>query len=606
MNSGASLLRTCTQVLLFISPSFLWPQQIFATVFTVSNSEEFQAALSAAADNGGDDRIELSEGVFTGNFRMLSEEAQVIEIVGQGPARTILDGGLRAFVLELNMNSKRNSEVRVSGLSIENGYADGAGAGLSILAGNGYLGEDILHVAIDNVSFKENQISTSTAYGAALVVKDAFIELSDFEMLANRGGSTFWCEGCISLIRRGRFLENDVSKEVLHNGLVGKLELEEVEIDFRPSSLGNTAIDYGSSKCCESTSLPRDGDFKEFIIQRSRIKVRAKESLLSARDVRSAVIRGNRIEWKIDAGQYLGGSSQLGIVIDGGGTDTTITVENNHFLQEAQACLRKSPGARVLQVEGSGNGSVVLLSNLFQDNWETNSCSFLQPIMTLSRFTDTLVANNTFITGYEKDLSENTRLLSYEAADNGSESTLTFANNAIQHQKSEDGVPRLFSIGSRPLKSVFANNIYSGEIGYWDQESENIEGNPLFFDPEGGDFHLGAESVGINQGSNNYVSSTSALDLDGNPRVLDGTVDIGAYERSTADLHPADANGDGAISQAEFEEYNYAWRFNEDWPVDPKVIPVDYVTRAGYLLQKGGAYKNIGVGKPATWVPVNE
>jgi len=33
---------------------------------------------------------------------------------------------------------------------------------------------------------------------------------------------------------------------------------------------------------------------------------------------------------------------------------------------------------------------------------------------------------------------------------------------------------------------------------------------------------------------------------------------------------------------------------------------VDFVTRAGYLLQKGGSYHNIGVGKPATWVPADE
>ena len=81
---------------------------------------------------------------------------------------------------------------------------------------------------------------------------------------------------------------------------------------------------------------------------------------------------------------------------------------------------------------------------------------------------------------------------------------------------------------------------------------------------------------------------------------------MGAFERSTSALHPADTNGDNAISQSEFEAYNEAWRTNEAWPTAPPAIPVDFVTRAGYLLQKGGAYKNIGVGKPATWVPIDE
>ena len=30
------------------------------------------------------------------------------------------------------------------------------------------------------------------------------------------------------------------------------------------------------------------------------------------------------------------------------------------------------------------------------------------------------------------------------------------------------------------------------------------------------------------------------------------------------------------------------------------------MTRAGFLLHKGGTYKNIGVGKPQTWIPVSD
>jgi len=127
-----------------------------------------------------------------------------------------------------------------------------------------------------------------------------------------------------------------------------------------------------------------------------------------------------------------------------------------------------------------------------------------------------------------------------------------------------------------------------------------------FFDTEEGDLHVVEGSIAINAGIEDGFFSSSDLDIDGNARVLDGALDIGAFERSAAALHPADTNGDSSISSAEFEAYNSAWRNNETWSVAPETIPVDFVTRAGYLLQKGGAYKNIGVGKPATWVPVNE
>ncbi len=59
----------------------------------------------------------------------------------------------------------------------------------------------------------------------------------------------------------------------------------------------------------------------------------------------------------------------------------------------------------------------------------------------------------------------------------------------------------------------------------------NITNEPLFLDLPGGDFHLQSNSPCINSGNDAYV--TSATDLDGNPRIVGGTVDIGACEYQT-------------------------------------------------------------------------
>ena len=80
--------------------------------------------------------------------------------------------------------------------------------------------------------------------------------------------------------------------------------------------------------------------------------------------------------------------------------------------------------------------------------------------------------------------------------------------------------------------------------------------DPLFVNPAGGDFRLQSTSPCINAGNNADVSG--ATDLDGNPRISGGTVDIGAYEYQTPT---------SLIS--------YAWLQQYDLPTDGSVDYVD-------------------------------
>lgn len=59
----------------------------------------------------------------------------------------------------------------------------------------------------------------------------------------------------------------------------------------------------------------------------------------------------------------------------------------------------------------------------------------------------------------------------------------------------------------------------------------NITNAPLFVSPDTGDFHLQATSPCVDAGTNAYALTPT--DFDGSPRIVNGTVDMGAYEFQT-------------------------------------------------------------------------
>jgi hypothetical protein len=58
----------------------------------------------------------------------------------------------------------------------------------------------------------------------------------------------------------------------------------------------------------------------------------------------------------------------------------------------------------------------------------------------------------------------------------------------------------------------------------------NIDADPLFVDPMNGDFRLLPGSPAIDAGDNRYVPMDITTDIRGNPRFINGVVDMGAYE----------------------------------------------------------------------------
>ena len=137
------------------------------------------------------------------------------------------------------------------------------------------------------------------------------------------------------------------------------------------------------------------------------------------------------------------------------------------------------------------------------------------------------------------DLSFNNCTFTGNSARNGS----TFAfNSHNQHFPSTAGlidcilwdIGEIIWINDRSTVTMSYSNIRGGWLG-----TGNIDADPLFADPNGPDDIPGTEdddqrlaplSPCIDSGDPNYISEPNGTDFWGNPRVVGGRVDMGAYE----------------------------------------------------------------------------
>ncbi len=105
---------------------------------------------------------------------------------------------------------------------------------------------------------------------------------------------------------------------------------------------------------------------------------------------------------------------------------------------------------------------------------------------------------------------------------------------------------------------------YSDVQGGW-TGTGNIDADPLFVDPAGGDLRLGPGSPCIDAADNTAVPKGVTTDLDGNPRFVDDPdtidsgngdppiVDMGAYEfQGTSCLWDCQSLPDGGVGISDF------------------------------------------------------
>ncbi len=98
------------------------------------------------------------------------------------------------------------------------------------------------------------------------------------------------------------------------------------------------------------------------------------------------------------------------------------------------------------------------------------------------------------------------------------------AVNCIVYANGDDANDNLYA-GDSETFDVTYSCIEGGYTG-----TGNISSAPCFFDDANDDYHLTWESPCVHSGDPNFVADANETDIDGNPRVMGGRVDMGADE----------------------------------------------------------------------------
>ncbi|MGD8454130.1 MAG: right-handed parallel beta-helix repeat-containing protein [Phycisphaerae bacterium] len=188
-------------------------------------------------------------------------------------------------------------------------------------------------------------------------------------------------------------------------------------------------------------------------------------------------------------------------------------------------------------------------------------CENCNPILT-----NCVIAHNTATTGGGGvycsrwiDLSMDNCTISDNVAPQGA--ALSCSSSSSVYRSTITVANSILWSGDAPIWNDDGSTInvtHSDVAGGWEGEG-NIDEDPLFIDPENGDFHLAAGSPCIDAGDPGFVPGEGETDIDGQYRVWDGDgdgvaiVDMGADEARSPG--PGDLNCDGLVNNFDIRAF---------------------------------------------------
>lgn len=545
--------------------ALLFSGPMMATEFHAGTAQELQTSLSLAASNGEDDTVFLAAGIYNGNFTFNTSEAQSLTIKAETnalPGQIVLDGQQAGTVLNLNAGTMA-ANLTVEGITVKNGRGNPAGGLVVRTSGSLNLRRSVLRDS-SSISWNNYAGNLSVIGPSAAIVSESEIS----------GGVNTMTDSSINATTV-RLEQNSIK------GNFGALSINGKSILLSANQVSGYG-DYGGISC-SAYDYPVGGNciVSNNVFQRNSVGDRSPIYVYS--DGTASFV--NNLVYQ-NTNTYYHGSGVVHV------SGKSVVCQGNTFQDN--------------QTQGIGGGAYLSAGNslLCANNLVISNTAFRNETgyggggLTISSAATNWIMNNTIY----GNSAPNGGGLYLGTGGDSSTSRNYVHNNIIWGNTASANGPDVYVVSGGALRSLYNNN-YHGMAGLWDVALNNIDVAPLFVNALRGDYHLRANSLCLNSG-NNAAPGLPVIDKDGNARIGNGVVDMGCYEHDSTDKHPADVNNNWVITSQEFTNYAKAWTTNGAWATGPNPIPMDYVTRAGFLFQtNSGTYQNLGGGKPLNWKP---